>query len=69
VIATGVDDQRYALGDWRSSPPRRGSGHATLAKRNADHNLSIVFGTPAGAQHLGAAELFSTLPVANYMPA
>src|SRR3954454_24660145 len=28
VIASGLDDQRYALGDWRRGPPRRWSGHA-----------------------------------------
>jgi hypothetical protein len=31
VIAIGLDDQRYALGDWRSGNPRRWSGHATFA--------------------------------------
>src|SRR4051795_12182402 len=36
VIASGLDDQRYALGDWRSGPPRRWSRHATLTIRNAD---------------------------------
>ena len=34
VITSGLDDQPYALGDWRSGPPRRWSGHATLAVLN-----------------------------------
>ena len=39
VIASGLDDQRYALGDWRSGPPRRWSGHATLTMGNADQTI------------------------------
>jgi hypothetical protein len=39
AIASGLDDHRYALGDWRSGPPRRWSGHATLTIRNADQTI------------------------------
>jgi hypothetical protein len=52
VIASGLDDQRYALGDWRSGPPRRSSGHATFAIRNADQ--PSVHGCCA-APHIGFA--------------
>ena len=52
VIASGPDDQRYALGDWRSGPPRRWSGHATLTTRNADQ---IICHGCRAALHIGFA--------------
>jgi hypothetical protein len=52
VIASGLDDQRYALGDWRSGPPRRWSGHATLTTRNADQ---IICHGCRAALHIGFA--------------
>src|SRR3954452_11028080 len=42
VIASALDDQAIRAGDWPSGPPRRWSGHATLAIRNADHNLATA---------------------------
>src|SRR4051812_10825240 len=46
VIASGLDDQRYALGDWRSGPPRRWSRHATLATGIRISTLSTCQGQP-----------------------
>jgi hypothetical protein len=60
VIASGLDDQRYALGDWRSGPPRRWSGHAALAMRNADQQ-SVHGCCAAPHEIVGGAGLLATL--------